>query len=53
MTEENYGSVRTIDPCYPFSKTNLFNETDMLKISHWIIMRPMFGNKISSKRFYN
>ena len=49
MTEENYGSVWTIDHCYLLSKTNLFNETDMLKSSHWINMRPMFDNKFSSK----
>ena len=49
MTEENYGSVWTIDHCYPLSKANLSNETDMLKTSHWINMRPMFHKKNSSK----
>ena len=29
MTEGNYGSVWTNDHCYPLSKTNLCNETDM------------------------
>ena len=29
MTEENCGSVWTIDLCYPLSKYNLSNETDM------------------------
>ena len=29
MNVENYGSVWTIDDCYPLAKTNLFNEMDM------------------------
>ena len=49
MTDENYGSVWTIDHCYPLSKTNLSNETDMLKSSHCTNLRPMFDNKKSSK----
>ena len=49
MTEENYGSVSTIDHCYSLSKTNLSNETDMFKSSHWINFRPMFCKKNSSK----
>ena len=49
MIEENYGSVWTIDHCYLLSKTNLSNETDMVKSSHWINMRPIFHNKNSSE----
>ena len=49
MTEENHGSVWTIDHCYPFSKTNLSNETDMFKSSHWINLGTMFYKKNSSK----
>ena len=51
MTEENYGSLWTIDHCYPLSKTNLSNETDMFKSSHWINLRPLFYIKNSSKGF--
>ena len=42
MNEENYGSIWTIDDCYPLSKTNLSNETDMFISSHWINLRPMY-----------
>ena len=49
MSEENYGSMWTIDHCYPLSKTNLSNEKHMFKSSHWIILRPMFYNEKSSK----
>ena len=49
MTEENYGSVWTIDLCYPISKTNPSNGADIFKFSHWINLRPMSYNKISSK----
>ena len=49
MTEENYGSVWTIDYCYPLSITNPSNETDTFESSHWIILRPMFYNKNCSK----
>ena len=49
MSEEIYGSVWTIDHCYPVSKTNLSNETDILISSHWINLRPMFHNENSSK----
>ena len=49
MTEENYGSVWNIHPCYPISKTNVTNETDTFESSHWINKRPMFYNKNSSK----
>ena len=49
MTEENYRSAWTIDHCYLLSKTNLFNETDMVKSSHWTNMRPKFHKKNSSE----
>ena len=49
MTVEKYGSMWTIDHCYPFSKTNLYNETDIFIFSHWINLRPMFYKKNSSK----
>ena len=42
MSEENYGSIWTIDHCYPLSKTNLSNETYMIKSSNWINLRPMY-----------
>ena len=42
MSEENYGSMWTIDHCYPLSKTNQSNETVMFKSSHWINLRPMY-----------
>ena len=35
---ENFGSVWTIDHTSPLSKTNLLNEKDMLKITHWIFL---------------
>ena len=50
MTEEHYGSLSTIDHCYPLSKTKSFNETDMNNPTHWIILRPMFSIKSSPKR---
>ena len=42
MTEENFGSIWTIDYCCPLSKTNPSNETDMFKYSHWINLRTNF-----------
>ena len=42
MNEEDFGSIWTIHHCYPLSKTNLSNETDMFKSSHWINLRPMY-----------
>ena len=48
MTEESFGSVWTIDPCYPPSKMFRPNEIDMFISSHWIKLRPMFYNKNSS-----
>ena len=45
MTEENYGSVWTIDHCYPLSKTDLSNETDKIKTNCWNNSGPMYSNK--------
>ena len=42
MTEENYGSVWTLDHCYPLSKTNLSDKNEMIKSTHWINIRPMY-----------
>ena len=47
IPEESY--VWTIDHCYPFSKTNISNETHMLRSSHWINLRPMFYKNKCSK----
>ena len=49
MTEENCGSVWTIDHCYPLSKTNLSNQNEMSKSTYWIILRPMYISKNISK----
>ena len=51
MTEGSYGSVWSIDHCYPLSKTNLSNGTDKIKTTSWINLRPMYSNKIISKGF--
>ena len=45
----NYGSIWTIDHCYPLSKTNLFIEMDMFISTTWINLRTMFLNENSSK----
>ena len=42
MTEDNYGSIWTIDHCYPLSKTILSDENEMSKSTFWINLRPMF-----------
>ena len=49
MTEKNYDSVWTIDPCYPVSKTNLPNERDKIKTVYWINLKPMYSDKNCSK----
>ena len=49
MTEETYGSVWTIDHCSPLSKTNLSDETDKIKTTSWINLRPMYFEKIVQK----
>ena len=53
MTEENYGSIWTIDHCNLLSKTNLSNESDMFISSRWINLRPMFYNKSSPKLIFD
>ena len=50
MNEEDYGSVSTLDHCYPLSKTFLFNENELSKSTHWINLRPMYSSESSSKR---
>ena len=47
MTEENYGSVWTIDPCYPLSKTNLSNVNETKKPTYCINLRPRYLSEIS------
>ena len=41
MIEEKYGSVWTIDHCFPQSKTNLSDEIEMNKSTYGINLRPM------------
>ena len=49
MTEENYGSVWTLDHCYSLSKTRLSNANEMNKPTYWITLRPMYLGENSSK----
>ena len=49
MTEENYGSVWTLDHCYPLSKTNLSDKNEMNKSTYWINIRPMYCSENISK----
>ena len=49
MTEEKYGSIWNINPCYLLSKTNLCKETNVFKFAHWIFLGPMYSNKSISK----
>ena len=35
MTEKDYGSILELDRCYPLSKTNLSNEKELYKTTHW------------------
>ena len=50
MNVENYGSAWKIDPCYPPSKTDLSNEREMYKSTHWTSSRPLYcGENISRK----
>ena len=53
MTEEKYGSVWTIDHCYPLSRTDLSSEKDIIKTTCWINLGPMYSNKNISKRSKN
>ena len=49
MTLEKHGSVWEIDHCYPLSKTNLSNGTDMFKSTYWTSLRPMYCREKNSK----
>ena len=49
MTEENYGSIWTLDHCYPLSKTNLSDKNEMNKSTYWIKRRPMFSTENNLK----
>ena len=49
MSEENYGSMWTIDHCYPLSKTNLSDKNEMNKSTNWINLRPMYCSENISK----
>ena len=49
MTEENYGSVWTLDHCHPLSKTNLSGKNEMNKSTYWINIGPMYCSEIISK----
>ena len=49
MTEKNYGSLRTLDHCYPLSKTNMSDKNEMNKSTFWINIRPMYCSENSSK----
>ena len=41
MTLDFYGKIWCLDHCYPLSQTNLTNETDMIKATSWISLRPI------------
>ena len=49
MTEKHYGSVWTIDHCYPLSESDLSNEPEKIKTTCRINLRPMYPNKNISK----
>ena len=49
MTEENYGSVWTLDHCYPLSRTNLFDKNEMNKSTYCINIRPMYSTENNLK----
>ena len=49
MKEENYGSVWTLDYCYPLSKTNLCDKSEMNNSTYWINIRPMYCSENISK----
>ena len=49
MTEENYGSLWTLDHCYPLSKTNLFDKNELNKSTYWINIRPMYSTENNLK----
>ena len=49
MSHENYGSNRTIDHCYPLSKTISFKELDVFKSPTCVNLRTKYINENSSK----
>ena len=49
ITEEKYGSLWTLDHCYPLSKTNLFDKNELNKSTHWINIRPMYSTENNLK----
>ena len=49
MIEDSYGSVWTLDHCYPLSKTNLSNVNEMNKSTCWINLSPMYLSENRSK----
>ena len=49
MTEENYGSLWTLDHCYPLSKTNLSHKSELNKSNYWINIRPMYSTENNLK----
>ena len=59
MTEENYGEIWCLDHCYPLSKTNLSDENEMNKSTHWINLKPMYcsgniskGDKVDYRLYF-
>ena len=50
MTEENYGSVWTLDHCYALPKTDLPTENDMNKSTHGINLRPTYTEIMIAQR---
>ena len=49
MTLDNYGKIWCLDHCYPLYQTNLSNETDMIKATIWIILKPMYFSENIAK----
>ena len=49
MTEEDHGSVWTLDHCHPLSKINLSDKNEMNKPTYWINIRPMYCSENISK----
>ena len=49
MTEENYGSLWTLDHCYPLSKTNLSDKNELNKSTYWINIRPIYSTENNLK----
>ena len=49
MTEENYGKIWCLDPCYPIGKCNLIDEKCLNRYNFWVNLRPKFVNEKISK----